>query len=90
MGQCNKRKETSEEGEVMYIYAYTDMECNYPSFVSVQGDLAGVIDLIVRSPRNADGTCGETAQAKLGPKEALELAHKLMQYVSDHIGGKLV
>jgi hypothetical protein len=48
------------------MFAYTAPGADYPEYISVnrrQGD--GMIEITVRSPKKADGSCGDTASIVL-------------------------
>lgn len=48
------------------LFAYTAPGSVYPEFISVNVDKpAGTVTVHVRSPANADGTCGTTASVML-------------------------
>jgi hypothetical protein len=48
------------------IGAYTAPGCNYPEFISINEDTdLGYVTVIVRSCRDIDGNCGESAQIQM-------------------------
>jgi hypothetical protein len=46
------------------LFAYTSPGVNYPSFLSINTE-DGAVEIIVRSPAKADGSCGDVAGIKL-------------------------
>jgi len=52
------------------IYAYTtSTDGSYPEYLSVNANEDGTVEITVRSPRKADGSCGDTATIKLTAKQ---------------------
>jgi hypothetical protein len=59
------------------LFAYTAPGSSYPEFISVNREPSGGLNIIVRSPSNADGTCGNTAFITLTPQQECDLTEAL-------------
>lgn len=63
------------------IFAYTAPGCNYPAYISVNvDDTDDRVVVTVRSLAKEDGSCGDTSEVKLEPKQLSELARKLFSF----------
>ena len=59
------------------VFAYTDLGCNHPQYLSVNREDSGEISITVRAAAWGDGTCGNTATVVLSPEVTHKLAHAL-------------
>ncbi len=63
----------------MNIFACTKLGINYPEFISINEE-NGIVEIIVRSPANKDGSCGTTASIKLSRVEFAELKKAILEF----------
>jgi len=57
------------------IHAYTATGGNYPEYLSVNVNEDNTVEITVRSPKKADGSCGDTATIKLTAEEFSKFAY---------------
>jgi hypothetical protein len=61
------------------VYAYTALG-DYPEYISVNVNEDSTVEITVRSPRKADGSCGDTATAKLSGEEFAKFASRIYAF----------